>query len=165
MPGSATATRPASRSYLVEHDLFDFLLLSLPDNDWYSHKRGPEGQLQSLAQADLQLARVAKPPAGVDAFLAEHAVIVMADHSQAPVTDTITLQDELAELGVLGPVRPARAARGSRGAARAEAVEPRIAVCPSQRAAMVYALHEARARRDARIAPPRCRRPWTGSTT
>ena len=43
---------------MVEHDLFDFLLLSLPDNDWYSHKHGPEAQLQSIAQADLQLARV-----------------------------------------------------------------------------------------------------------
>ncbi len=61
----------------------------------------------------------------------------MADHSQAPVTDTIALQDELAELGVLGPVALLRWRRiALRG-------EPRIAVCPSQRAAMVYALHEA----------------------
>jgi hypothetical protein len=61
----------------------------------------------------------------------------MADHSQSPVTASIALQDELAELGVLGPARPAR------GSGRAESVEPRIAVCPSQRAAMVYALHDA----------------------
>jgi hypothetical protein len=57
----------------------------------------------------------------------------MADHSQAAVTSTIALQDELAELGVRGPSR-------SSGSSRSE--EPRIAVCPSQRAAMVYALHE-----------------------
>jgi hypothetical protein len=143
MPGIRDRHSACVSEYLIEQDLFDFLLLSLPDNDWFSHKRGPEGQLQSLAQADLQLARVANAAGGLDAFLAEHAVIVMADHSQAPVTAAINLQDELAELGVLGPARPARAARGSRGAARAEAVEPRIAVCPSQRAAMVYALHEA----------------------
>jgi hypothetical protein len=140
MPGVRDRHSGCVSSYLVEHDLFDFLLLSLPDNDWHSHKKGPEGQLASIAQADLQLARVAEAAGGLDEFLAEHAMIVMADHSQASVTDSIALQDELAELGVLGPVRPSRAARG---AARAETVEPRIAVCPSQRAAMVYALNAA----------------------
>jgi len=137
MPGVRDRHSACVSEYMVEHDLFDFLLLSLPDNDWHSHKRGPEGQLQSLAQADLQLARVANAAGGLDAFLSEHAVIVMADHSQAPVEAAIDLQEELAELGVLGPTRPPRAGRGS----RAEAVEPRVAVCPSQRAAMVYALH------------------------
>ena len=58
MPGVRDRHSGCVSAYLVEHDLFDFLLLSLPDNDWYSHKRGPEAQLQSLAQADLQLARV-----------------------------------------------------------------------------------------------------------
>ncbi|MHB8531614.1 MAG: alkaline phosphatase family protein, partial [Solirubrobacteraceae bacterium] len=131
----------------VEHDLFDFLLLSLPDNDWHSHKRGPEAQVDSIALADQQLARVADAAGGLDVFLAEHAVVVMADHSQAAVTASISLQDELAELGVLAPPRAA-AGRGARqprnplAAARSEDVEPRIAVCPSQRAAMVYALHE-----------------------
>jgi len=130
MPGVRDRHSGCVSSYMVEHDLFDFLLLSLPDNDWYSHKRGPEAQLQSLAQADLQLARVCEAAGGVDEFLAEHAVIAMADHSQAAVTDTIALQDELADLGVLGPSRSSAPE------------EPRIAVCPSQRAAMVYALHE-----------------------
>jgi Type I phosphodiesterase / nucleotide pyrophosphatase len=138
MPGVRDRHSGCVSAYMIENDLFEFLLLSLPDNDWHSHKRGPDAQLASLAQADLQLARVAEAAGGIDALLAEHAVIVMADHSQVPVTASIALQDELAELGVLGPVRPARSARG---AARAESVEPRIAVCPSQRAAMVYALH------------------------
>ncbi len=140
MPGIRDRHSGCVSEYMVEHDLFDFLLLSLPDNDWHSHKRGPEGQLSSIAQADLQLARVANAAGGLDAFLEDHAMIVMADHSQAPVTDVIWLQDELAELGVLGPARPGR---GERAAARGEDLEPRIAVCPSQRAAMVYALHEA----------------------
>jgi predicted AlkP superfamily pyrophosphatase or phosphodiesterase len=136
MPGVRDRHSGCVSAYMVEHGLFDFLLLSLPDNDWFSHKRGPEGQVQSIAQADLQLARVMNAAGGVDEFLAEHAMIVMADHSQAPVTATIALQDELDELGVLGP------ARSSRSAEDADAAEPRIAVCPSQRAAMVYALHE-----------------------
>jgi Type I phosphodiesterase / nucleotide pyrophosphatase len=118
-------------SYMVEHDLFDFLLLSLPDNDWYSHKYGPEAQLHSIAQADLQLARVFDAAGGVDEFLRDHAVIAMADHAQAPVANTIALQDALGELGVLGPSRQGGSGRDG----------PRIAVCPSQRAAMVYALH------------------------
>ena len=108
MPGMRDRHTACVSSFLVENDLFDFLLLSLPDNDWVSHKRGPEGQLQSLAQADLQLARVMNAGGGVERFLDEHAVIVMADHSQAPVTDTLSLQDELAALGVLEPGRRRR---------------------------------------------------------
>jgi len=133
MPGVRDRHSGCVSAYLVEHDLFDFLLLSLPDNDWYSHKRGPDAQVQSIAQADLQLARVMNAGGGVEEFLKEHAVIAMADHSQAAVTGSIALQDELAGLGVLGPVRASEGARDG---------EPRIAVCPSQRAAMVYALHE-----------------------
>jgi hypothetical protein len=129
MPGVRDRHSGCVSSYMVERDLFDFLLLSLPDNDWRSHKDGPDAQMQSLAQADLQLARVCEAAGGVDEFLAEHAVIAMADHSQAPVTDTIALQDELADLGVLQPPRGG------------DAEDARIAVCPSQRAAMVYALH------------------------
>jgi hypothetical protein len=133
MPGMRDRHSGCVSAYMVEHDLFDFLLLSLPDNDWYSHKRGPEAQIHSLGQADLQLARVMNAAGGVEEFLREHAVIAMADHSQAAVVGAIALQDELAELGVLGPARSSEGARDG---------EPRIAVCPSQRAAMVYALHE-----------------------
>jgi len=141
MPGVRDRHSGCVSAYLVEHDLFDFLLLSFPDNDWYSHKRGLEAQLHAIAQADLQLARVMNAAGGVEEFLAEHAVIAMADHSQAPVTDTIALQDELSDLGVLGPSRGAeRADGGARHGAGDEEGEPRIAVCPSQRGAMVYAL-------------------------
>jgi len=147
MPGVRDRHSGCVSAYMVEHDLFDFLLLSLPDNDWYSHKHGPEAQLRSIAQADLQLARVFNAGGGVDRFLEKHAVIVMADHSQAPVQSTISLQDELSELGVLQPdgadilgaLTGSRASASARGYAREG--RPRIAVCPSQRAAMVYALH------------------------
>jgi Type I phosphodiesterase / nucleotide pyrophosphatase len=118
-------------AFLVQHDLFDFMLLSLPDNDWVSHKYGPDSQLRSIAAADAQLARVMEPAGGVSRFLQDHAVIVMADHSQAPVGATLSLQQELSQLRVAGP--DGRSADGGR---------PQIAVCPSQRAAMVYALDE-----------------------
>ncbi len=105
MPGVRDQHSGCVAAYLVEHDLFDFLLLSLPDNDWHSHKHGPEGQLRSLALADRQLARMMAPAGGVERFLETHAVVVMADHSQAPVRATVALQDALAEFDVLEPVR------------------------------------------------------------
>jgi hypothetical protein len=144
MPGVRDRHSGCVGAYMVEHDLFDFLLLSLPDNDWHSHRSGPEGQPRSIALADIQLARVMDAAGGVDAFLEEHAVIVMADHSQAPVTAGIALAGELAEFGVVAP--------GDRGNGRSRRTAPDtgglspgrsgIAVCPSQRAAMVYLLDE-----------------------
>jgi type I phosphodiesterase/nucleotide pyrophosphatase len=136
MPGVRDRHSGCVGAYMVEHDLFDFLLLSLPDNDWHSHRSGPDGQLRSLALADIQLARVVDAAGGIDRFLEDHAVVVMADHAQAPVTDAIALAEAFAELGVLVP--GSREAR-SRGAGEGRS---RIAVCPSQRAAMVYALEE-----------------------
>src|SRR5271157_6067262 len=79
MPGVRDRHSGCVSSYLIEHDLCDFLLLSLPDNDWYSHKHGPDAQVHSLAAADLQLARVMDAAGGVDEFLEDHAVIAMAD--------------------------------------------------------------------------------------
>jgi hypothetical protein len=129
MPGIRDRHSGCVGAYLVEHDLFDLLLLSLPDNDWYSHKHGPEAQVRSLAQADTQLRRIMDAGGGLEAFLADHAVIVMGDHSQAPVTRAINLIEDLSELGVVGPRDGATAGE-------------RLAVCPSQRAAMVYLLGE-----------------------
>ncbi len=143
MPGVRDRHSGCVSAYLVEHDLFDFLLLSLPDNDWYSHKHGPGGQLHSIAQADLQLARVFNAGGGIDRFLDEHAVIAMADHSQAPVERTVSLQRELAELGVLAPKGGGLEERSGDAGATAGIDGPRIAVCPSQRGAMVYALRQA----------------------
>ena len=53
-------------AYLVEHDLFDFLLLSLPDNDTHSHKHGPHAQVASIAAADRQLERVMQAGGGAE---------------------------------------------------------------------------------------------------
>jgi Type I phosphodiesterase / nucleotide pyrophosphatase len=134
MPGVRDRHSGCVAAQLVSEDLFDFLLLSLPDNDWHSHRVGPEGQLRSIALADEQLARMMAPAGGVEAFLEDHAVIVMADHSQAEVHATVVLQQALAEMGVLAP-----RARGGSAGERAN-----VAVCPSQRAAMVYVLGERR---------------------
>ena len=41
LPGIRDQHAGCVGTYLVEHDLFDFLLLSLPDNDTHSHRNGP----------------------------------------------------------------------------------------------------------------------------
>src|SRR3954466_7031966 len=128
MPGVRDRHAGCVGAYLVAHDLFDFLLLSLPDNDTYSHKFGPHAQVESIASADRQLERLMHPVGGVDAFLEDHAVIVMADHSHAPVESTIRLTEAFAEFAVLSPGRADEDAE--------------IATCPAQRSAMVYVLVE-----------------------
>jgi hypothetical protein len=127
MPGLRDQHSACVGAYLAEHDLFDMLLLSLPDNDWYSHRHGPDAQVRSLAQADSHLTRVVDAAGGLDDFLSEHAVVVMGDHAQAPISGTVNLLHELADLGIAAP----------RSSAPADAS---IAVCPSQRAAMLYLL-------------------------
>ncbi len=127
LPGQRDRHAGCVGAYLVEHDLFDFLLLSLPDNDSYSHRYGPYAQPRSIAEADRALERVMHAAGGVDAFLEDHAVIVMSDHSQSPVEDRINLAQALRSWRVLGP-------------ADADPRDAELAVCPGARSAMVYVL-------------------------
>ncbi|HEY7453775.1 MAG TPA: alkaline phosphatase family protein [Thermoleophilaceae bacterium] len=137
MPGRRDRHTACVGAYLVEHDLFDFLLFSLPDNDTHSHTAGPDGQARSIAEADRALERIMHVAGGVEAFLEEHAVIVMSDHSQTAVETGINLSEVLADLRVLTPSDLAP-------------TEAELAACPSARSAMVYALDEGR--RDELIA-------------
>jgi predicted AlkP superfamily pyrophosphatase or phosphodiesterase len=131
MPGQRDQHTACVGAHMVENDLFDFMLFSLPDNDTYSHKRGPYAQVTSIASADRALERLMHAGGGPDEFLEDHAVIVMSDHSQIAVVDRVNLGVALAEFDVLSPLdaRP-----GSR----------EIAVCPSQRSAQVYVLDDDR---------------------
>jgi hypothetical protein len=127
MPGLRDQHAGCVGSYLVEHDLADFLLLSLPDNDTHSHKFGPDAQVTSIHEADRQLERVIHAGGGPERFLDEHAVIVVADHSHALVEQSIDLFQEMAEFELTGP-----------GASTPD--EGEIAICPAQRSAMIYVL-------------------------
>jgi predicted AlkP superfamily pyrophosphatase or phosphodiesterase len=129
MPGIRDQHTGCVGAYLVENDLFDFLLFSLPDNDAWSHKNGPHAQVTSIANADRQLERLMHAAGGPEAFLDEHAVIVTSDHSQAKVEERIRLDRAFAEFEV--------ATRSASRSANAE-----VALSPAQRAAMVYALDE-----------------------
>ena len=131
MPGQRDRHAGCVGAYLIEHDLFDFLLFSLPDNDSYSHKAGPDGQVRSIAEADRALERLLHAAGGVDAFLEDHALIVMADHSQTKVEDRVNLAGAFSSWRVLTPSDPAP-------------TEAEIALCPAARSAQVYVLDESR---------------------
>jgi hypothetical protein len=131
MPGQRDQHTACVGVHMVENDLFDFMLFSLPDNDTYSHKRGPYAQVTSIASADRALEQLMHAGGGPDEFLDEHAVIVMSDHSQIAVVDRLNLASALDGHAILSPLAPAAEGRT-------------LAVCPSQRSAQVYVLDEDR---------------------
>jgi hypothetical protein len=131
MPGIRDQHTGCVGAYLVEHDLFDFLLFSLPDNDAWSHKNGPHAQVTSIAAADRQLERLMHAAGGPESFLEDHAVVVTSDHSQAVVEERIRLDQAFGEFDVATP-SPSRSAGAE------------VALSPAQRSAMIYALDEER---------------------
>jgi hypothetical protein len=133
LPGVRDQHTGCVGEYLVQHDLFDFLLFSLPDNDTHSHKNGPFAQVDSLADADRQLQRLMDAAGGPDSFLDGHAVIVCSDHSQSQVDHEIDLFRAFDGFGVLA-------------AGRSPGEQDEIAVCPNSRAAQVYVLDRDRRR-------------------
>jgi hypothetical protein len=127
MPGVRDQHTGCVGSYLVEHDLFDFMLFSLPDNDAWSHRNGPHAQVTSIAAADRQIERLMHAGGGPEQFLEDHAVVVTSDHSQALVEERIRLDLALGDFHVATP-----------SAARSVGAE--LALSPAQRSAMIYAL-------------------------
>jgi hypothetical protein len=127
LPGVRDRHSGCVGAHLVEHDLFDFLLLSLPDNDTHSHRNGPHAQVASLAEADRQIERVMHAAGGPDAFLEDHAIVICSDHSQSRVEAEVDLFSAFDGFAVLPP-----------DASKPEAAE--IALCPASRSAQVYIL-------------------------
>lgn len=128
IPGSRDGYSACCAAELVGSGDFDFLLLSLPDNDNYSHRNGPEASVESIAKADGCFAKLVEAAGGLDEFLGAHAVVLVADHAQTPVRRGLPLAELLArEWSVLRPSedRPERA---------------QLAVSPNGRAAHVYLL-------------------------
>jgi hypothetical protein len=128
IPGSRDGYSACCAAELVRADGFDFLLFALPDNDNYSHRFGPEASVESIAKADHCFGKLFEAAGGADAFLEEHAVILVADHAQTPVHRGLPLAELLArEWSVLQPSQE-----------RPE--EAQLAVSPTGRAAHVYLL-------------------------
>jgi hypothetical protein len=128
LPGTRDEYSACCAVELATGDLFDFLLFSLPDNDHYSHRHGPDATLESIAKADRCFAQLVQAAGGLDGFLTDYALILLADHAQTPVHRAIPLADALAQRWrVLQPndERPQ---------------EAELAVSPTARAANLYLL-------------------------
>jgi hypothetical protein len=140
VPCRPTLARPGTRDEysacvgeeLVAHDLYDFLLLGLPDNDYHSHRFGPDASIESIGHADASFERVVDAAGGIASFLADHAVIVLADHSQVAVDKALPIAELLGEeWRVLQP--------------NSDRVgDSELAVSPTARAAHVYVLDRGR---------------------
>jgi len=128
IPGSRDGYSACCAAELAQADAFDFLLFSLPDNDSYSHRHGPEASVESISRADRCFAKLVDGAGGLDAFLADHALILLADHAQTPVHRGLPLAELLArEWSVLRP-------------SESEPARAQLAVSPTGRAAHVYLL-------------------------
>jgi hypothetical protein len=128
LPGNRDSYAACCAVELMKEERFDFLLLSLPDNDNYSHRHGPEASVESISRADACFATLVEQGGGLDAFLADHALILVADHAQTDVHRGLPLAELLgADWSVLQPSddRPELA---------------QLAVSPTGRAAHVYLL-------------------------
>lgn len=128
IPGSRDGYAACAAAELLKEDRCDFLLLSLPDNDNYSHRHGPEASVESIAKADGCFAKLVETAGDLDTFLDRYAVILVADHAQTAVQRGLPLAELLGrEWSVLQPSddRPRQA---------------QLAVSPTGRAAHVYLL-------------------------
>jgi hypothetical protein len=128
IPGNRDGYAACCAAELMREDLYDFLLLSLPDNDHYSHQHGPDASVESIAAADAAFATFAEEAGSLDEFLETHAVILLADHAQTDIRRGLPLAELLAaEWSVLEPSEE-----------RPELAQ--LAVSPTGRAAHVYLL-------------------------
>jgi hypothetical protein len=106
------------------------MLLSFPDNDNYSHRHGPEASVTSIERADLCMADVIRAAGGLDGFLADHALILLADHAHTDVEKPLEI--------IEGMARKFDVLRASED--RPETAQ--LAVSPTSRAAHIYILDE-----------------------
>jgi Type I phosphodiesterase / nucleotide pyrophosphatase len=137
IPGSRDGYSACCAAELERAGDYDFLLFSLPDNDNYSHRHGPEASVESIAKADHCFAKLVEAGGGLDEFLADHALVLLADHAQTPVSRGLPLAELLArDWTVLAPSddRPELA---------------QLAVSPTGRAAHIYLLPGEGERADA----------------
>ncbi len=128
IPGNRDGYSACCASELAGANLFDFLLFSLPDNDNFSHRHGPEATVTSIAKADRCLAELAAAAGGFDGFLTDYAVILLADHAHTPVQHSLEIAGLLGERWkVLQPSED-------------QPELAQLAVSPTARAAHVYLL-------------------------
>jgi len=130
VPGRRDSYSACCAAELVSRNRFDFMLLSFPDNDNYSHKHGPLASVNSIEQADLCMAEVIRAAGGMDGFLTDYALILLADHAHTDVTAPLSLIEGMSEKWHV--LRPSED----------EPKMAELAVSPTSRAAHIYLLDE-----------------------
>jgi len=130
VPGRRDQYSACCAAELVARNRFDFMLLSFPDNDNYSHRHGPSASVTSIERADLCMADVIRAAGGMDGFLADHALILLADHAHTDVEKPLEIIE-----GMARKFEVLRASEDRPGVAE-------VAVSPTSRAAHIYILEE-----------------------
>jgi len=130
IPGKRDMYSACCGAELISRDRFDFMLLAFPDNDNYSHRHGPLASVRSIERADYCMAEVIRAAGGIEPFLDDHALILLADHSHVAVEHRYDVIEWMSrKWKVLPP--------SSEDPAEAE-----LAVSPTSRAAHIYLLAE-----------------------
>lgn len=116
---------------LLEKRAADMILFYLHENDHCSHDKGPAAQVESLTDADRNIAYVLDAFASWEQALDEVGFVVTADHSQSPISDE---DDHICALEeVLGDFKQVRTKRGKEEFGRAD-----VALAGNGRAGFVY---------------------------
>ena len=116
--------------WLVARDGFDLLVFYLPETDATSHRVGPQGALDTIAQADRNVARLMSAAGGPEPFLDRYGVVMCADHGQTDVLRDDDPRDGFTDLRAF-------VKRG-----RSDPADCDVAIAASNRAAMVYDLRK-----------------------
>lgn len=119
--------------YLVEmaqaEEFPDFTVAYLPNNDFESHKVGPEASLSVIETVDRRLGEFIEAMGGLESVLDEFSIVVTGDHSHSEVCEDpeqrcIAIKQLLSDFDV--------ASGGS------QADSGQLLVCPNMRATQIY---------------------------
>jgi hypothetical protein len=112
-----------------EEAMPDFTLAYFPDNDYCSHKVGPQEAVTSLEQVDAKIGQFIEILGGLEQALEKVCIIITGDHSQSDmVADEeagIRLDQLLADFSIADPGLPWNE-------------DDQLIICPDMRAAQIY---------------------------
>jgi len=128
LPGVRDQHAGCVGDYLVRHDCSTSCCSRCPTTTTLAQARPRRPGRRDRAGRPPARPAVSPPAGGTDQFLAEHAVIVVADHAHTLIERAVSLGAEFSSFDVRRPtdMRPVS--------------DSQIAVCPAQRAAMIYVL-------------------------
>ncbi len=127
---SDASTRAQLLLLARERALPRFTLAYFPDNDFVSHKQGPEAAIASVEKVDETLGEFFEESGGLERLLESHAVVITGDHSQCdmphdPEKSGIRLDELLIDYSIV-----------SAGGDWQQDEE--LMICPNMRAAQIY---------------------------